>query len=272
MLEFDDGSVIVNKNGPIYYHRLFDDYILFCGDGYFFQELRKMDRNIPFSETALSVQQGYYVKYSFDPTGYIAYYRILQADNETESNVYTKKIGGKERNIIAEQIVLYVCKDDREIIFDSMDSLYEHCKDNDIHLGSVYYTKGYGSKKEELIFEHNLWSATKTPWEYYNVKYNNKDIFMGEIEAYGITGDYLIIHLELPDRIDYLKGINNDIQYSEAAVLKYEWRGFLRKVGIYADNYIVIDTQTDKYNICNSQQEAVNSIQGEYSKIDWIKM
>lgn len=271
--ELDDGSVIVRENnGPIYYHRLFDYYTLHFGDGYFFHVLEKMDRDAPFTVTALSVKQGYYVKYSFDPDGYIAYYRILQAESATESNAYTKKIGGTERNILAEQIVLYVCNEDREIIFDSADSLYAYCEENNIHLGSVYYSKGYGSQKEELIFEHNMWSVYKTPWDYYNVKYNNKDIFMGSIDSYSITGDYLIIHLELPDNIDYLKGLNNDIQFSEDTVIKYERHGLLKKIGIYADNYIVIDTKTDKYNIFTSENEAVNSVSAETSKIEWTKI
>ena len=46
----------------------------------------------------------------------------------------------------------------------------------------------------------------------------------------------------------------------------------LKKVGIYADNYIVIDTKTDKYCIFDSKQEAVDSVSTEKSKIGWTEI
>lgn len=71
-IEFADGSVMIAQNGPKYYHRLFDDYVLNSGYGYFEQVIEKEDRETFFEsfadlysycdENAINLGEMYYAK------------------------------------------------------------------------------------------------------------------------------------------------------------------------------------------------------------------
>ncbi len=272
-IEFDDGSKIITQGGPIYFHRLFDNYILCSGDGFFTQELRKRDTDLPFIETSLPVKRGYYLKYSFDPSGYIAYYRITEADIEQTSGAYRKRIGDESRTVVSEEIVLYCCGENKEIIFENTDSLYEYCDKNGINLGVVYYSHGYGSVPEEDIVKVNRWSITKAPWDcYYNIKNGRSAVFVGSVDAYCVADKYLIAHLELLDNFDSLKDTNLSINYDKDSTVGHKWAGLFERYGIYSDNYVVIDTSDNTYKIFDTKNDAENFVKTSEKSLDWVKI
>ena len=271
-IEFADGSVMIAQNGPKYYHRLFDDYVLNSGYGYFEQVIEKLDLGYPFKYTQLSVKQGYYVKYAFDPSGYIAYYRIVKAKNEQTSHAYRKNIGGKSRSIVSEDIVLYNCKEDRETFFESFADLYSYCDENAINLGEMYYAKGYGSLPEEPVVNVNRWTIAMTPWDYCVVKNDRVDIFMGDVDEYSIINDHLVFHLELLDDFDCLKDMDLSIEYSEETVIGYKRRGLFQKNGVYSDNYIVVNTKTNECKVFDTKEEAVEYLSVPKKSISWSKL
>ncbi|MCD7828082.1 MAG: hypothetical protein LUG85_06060 [Clostridiales bacterium] len=184
--EYDDGSWIKTLGGPQYAHYLFDGYALYSYEGYFSQLLMKGDdegtytiRNYTIIENAA---EGYYLMYSFDPSGYIAYYRIQKTIGEDETVLYEKTVGGEIVRIIDEGAFLYDCREGTEYKFNSMNELYDYSETAGINLGQVYYAKGYGSRPEETVAAVNMWSVAKTTWGNFNVKNGKKDIFTGEIK------------------------------------------------------------------------------------------
>ena len=251
---------------------MFDGYRLNSGYGYFEQRIEKQDLNNPLKVTQLSVKQGYYVKYAFDSSGYIAYYRIVRAENEQTSYAYQKKIGGQNRLIVSEDIVLYDCKEDKEILFENMTDLYSYCDENNISLGDIYYAKGYGSLPEEYIVNLNHWTIVKTPWDYYDIKNDRIDIFMGDVDEYCIIGDYLVFHLELLDCYDYLKNTNLPIEYNENEIIGHKRSGILKKYGIYSNNYIVVNTKTNEYKVFDSKNTSIEYLSVPDKSIHWIRI
>lgn len=253
--EFDDGSFIVQQNGPVYYHRLFDDYVLRSGDGFFYQELIKKDKDVPFTETSLGAPQGYYVKYFFDPEGYIAYYRIIQAQDTEADGGYSKNIGGEKRTVLSENAVLFDCEKNTETLFAAMNELYDYCESNNINIGAEYYAAGSGSVPASWAAESEGWKIEKTPWDYCTVKNGRYDVFSGEIDFCGVKENYLFFRLQITDDVDLIKGVNEGIEYDFDSPVDTKRKSLIDECNVYADKYILINTASDEISIFNSEEE-----------------
>lgn len=239
---FDDGSVLERKGGPTYEHTLFDNYALYRGDNSF--EYRFINST---SEIAVEKQFGMVFKYAFDPSGYIAY-RYLEQDWNSGKPVLYQYNGD---DIILDTNILYECKTDTIYEFESMNELYNYCKENSINLGVWYYPDGRHVYQQKTLFDVNGWQLSLNYANVYEtVSDNGIQLFAGTIDRYFYTDRYIAFHFRLIDHYNYEIEENPVIKYSEDTVV-----GKLLFSDVYADSYVFVDTETGKYTLFDSKKE-----------------
>lgn len=273
VIQFDDGSKIIKKGGITYYHYLFDDYVMSFGDRYFSgQIILNPLKNYSADTKVLPTKMGYYIRYAFDPNGYIAYYRIVETNN-SDDIIGQRVYGEKTVSISEENAILYICDKNVELYFNTSAELLDYCSQNDINLGQWYYGNCMENPKEEILTTCNAWQIIKRPWKCYIVRCNRNDMFTGDIDRYCAAKDYLIFHIQIIENNNYRGNENPIIDYSSDVILKrkFKWQK-LSFVNIYVDNYVIIDTKNDTHKIYSTKKEVEEDATKKGIVLNWIKI
>ncbi len=215
---YDDGTVIYNKNGPIYDHVLFD-HISVSFEG---EAISSIKRIQPGNED--HYDRGRINKFTFDRNGFIAYH--VADDDINEYRLFSDKT-------------------DTIQTFASMKELYDFCSENDIRLGKWYY----GLHLEQTFFENNGWTLTTDSMEASHIRHNGEELFSGQIDKYFYTPDYLFFKFQHFDISRYEEEPNPVIPVDESVVIRKRINtSFIPfRDEVHAEKYIFIDTKTDKY-------------------------
>lgn len=266
--EFADGSVCENTGGGTYDHRLFDGYYVYRNDNMFQNRLCHNDKKLKIPE---EYQDGLIYRYSFDPDGYIAYRYIDKwaKPDEPESYLYM----WDDEYIIADCAVLYDCNADEVKVFETLPELCDYCANNGINLGVWYNSYGYCCYQEEVHIEKDNWTLTETVYDYSVVSLENEELFAGLIDSYFETENGFGFHFQHVERCDASFHPNPVITYSENEVVGKKYAGLIFFYDdVYADKYVFVDTQTNKYIVFDTKKEIK-----EYAKTlginpDWVKI
>ncbi len=272
--EFDDGSTILKQGGKSYIHKLFDDYILVSGDSRFSQYVIKRNEFEIYSEANTTVIcQGYYMRYAFDPAGYIACYRLISDEQETGDGV-ARQFGSDTVVCTDEGYYLYNCNEDLELHFDTTGELFGYCEAENIELGQWYYGYRYAKNTEAVISEVNGYSICETPLDNYIVRTGREDLFTGEIDEYAAADDFLAFHFQIIEDKYYYTGAENSIvQYDTDLVCGRKFKGLTQGFfDIYYDGYFVINTQSDEISSCASRKEAESYLNSKSVQVKWSDM
>lgn len=273
VIQFDDGSKILGQGGITYYHCLFDDYVISFSDKYFSGQLKLNTKKLSTEVKELSTKVGYYIRYAFDPNGYIAYYRLVESEKPNDNVLCQRQYGETIANITEENAILYICKEDTELYFNTTADLFTYCEEKNIELGQWYYGNNIGNPTEEIIASCNNWQIVKRPWDSYIIRYEKNDMFTGDIDKYSINENYLTFHIQIVENKNYRGDENPIISYSTDVISGQKFKGlYLGFSDIYVDNYIIIDINTNEYKIYESK-EAVKKAAVEFGfDLNWTKI
>ncbi len=260
IVEFDDGSVLERTGGPTYEHRLGDMFIFDRSDSSF-------ECNI-YTQPGHSKITDEYIfnrvfKYSFSPEGYIAY-RVLSEKTSYESDeTVIYEIHGYE--IISDKTVLYDGNTGTQLEFESQTALIDYCEENNIELGVWYYPQGYSSTPEHNYLEIADWEIRCTgSCDYEAVYFNNRMMFAGTIDRCFVTERYFGFHFVLREGYEYSIEENPIIEFNPDIVV-----GKKLFADIYSDLYVVVDTQTNEYNIFSDKKSANHYAKTLGFRPDW---
>lgn len=205
--------------------------------------------------------RGYFRKYAFDPSGYIAYHYL---DNGgSNSSVEDALYEWDNYYIFEDCAVLYDCNTDTEHRFETMQELYTYCEDNGIDLGDWYYPSGYSSLPEEKILEVGDWTIASNLNDYCVVKNGDTDLFSGEIDKYFYTDRYFAFHLQFVEYGDYDIAENPVIKYNNETVVDKKFKNLLYWfLDVYLDKYVFVDTETGNYSIFDDK-DSIEEYAGE---------
>lgn len=255
---FDDGSVLERHGGPTYTHFLFDDYELVRVDSRFESYLYN-------KSTCDSItDQGYIVRYSFDPSGYIAY-RYLENDYDAQT-LYE----WDGYSVSADITALYNCKTGETTEFESVNELNRYCDEKGIETGEWYYPVGYSSLTAETILELNNWTVKSNVLDYCVVSNGNEELFSGEIDKYFYEDGYFGFHFQFVQYGDYGIAQNPVITYTEDTVVGKEYKGLgYFFVDVYVDCYVFVDTSTGEYKIFDIEKQIENHAEENGIDVHW---
>ena len=242
---YDDGTVVHMKNGPLYDHILFDNYsVSFEGEAR--SEIRKIADIETYNEY---YDYGEINKFTFDKNGYIAYH--IADDNTNEYRLFTVK--------------------DKSIkTFATMKDLYDYCKANNINLGLWYH----GLHLEQLHFDKKGWTLTVNSIDVSFIRHNGEELFSGQIDKYFYTNRYLFFQFQHFDISRYNEEPNPVIPVDESVVIRkrINRRFFPFREAVYAEKYVCIDTETDKYVLFDDEDAIEEYARSLGTKPEWKKI
>lgn len=268
ILEFTDGSVCMNTGGPTYEHELFDGYYIYENDNLFQNRLYSYDKdlNIPYEYNS-----GLFFRYAFDPEGYIAYRHLEKWEKPGDPENYLCM--WKNEHIITDCAVLYDCKTDEVMIFETLPELREYCSKNNINLGVWYNSSNHFCYQEEVHIQKGDWSLTEVVYDYSIVSFGNEDLFSGVIDSYFETENGFGFRFQHVENNKYGCQPNPVISYSENEVVGKRYWGLLFVYDdVYADKYVYVDTVTNEYTVFETKKEIREYAKSMGVSPDWVKI